>query len=379
MHQNSTMNLKYTLFKRSNSKIWYFYYYQDGKRISKSTGKTRKYEAQEYCEKFTEKPKEKAVYLNEFAKDFYTWGNCKWIKAQHEWDHSFSEETARWRRSHLTKYILPAFGKRYLRIITKNEVRNWLITLKVANQTKNHILFSFRIILREAEDEGLVKYNPIEKLQPFGLKSKKERDIFTLNDLKLLFPPNAEELSHIWGNIKNSTLFLIMSSTGVRSGEVRALQWKHILPNGWIHIEQAAKPGGKVGETKTKTERLVYIPKRVQQALQTWKEESVFTDPEDFVFFGAYRDRPINVTTVSKLVPKAIERANIEADGKNLVAHSFRHTFNTMMRKEVPEDLLRQLTGHKSESMTDLYDQPTLEDKIEVLRPATHKVEKLWE
>ncbi|MFZ7131968.1 MAG: tyrosine-type recombinase/integrase [Eubacteriales bacterium] len=373
------MNLKYTLFKRSNSKIWYFYYYHDGKRISKSTGKTRKYEAQEYCEKFLEEPQEKAVYLKDFAKDFYVWGKCKWIKAQHEWDHSFSEETARWRRNHLTKYILPAFGKRYLRTITKNEVRNWLITLKIANQTKNHILFSFRIILREAEDEGLVKHNPIEKLQPFGLKSKKERDIFSLNDLKLLFPPLIEDLERIWGNVKNAALFLIMSSTGVRSGEVRALQWKHILKDGWIHIEQAAKPGGKVGETKTKSERLVYIPKRVQQVLQVWKEESVFTDPEDFIFFGAYRNRAINVTTVSKLVPKALQRAEIKTDGKNLVAHSFRHTFNTMMRKEIPEDLLRQLTGHKSESMTDLYDHPTLEDKIAILNRVRPKVEKLWE
>ena len=195
----------------------------------------------------------------------------------------------------------------------------------------------------------------------------------------MLFPPQIEDLERIWGNVKNAALFLIMSSTGVRSGEVRALQWKHILKDGWIHIEQAAKPGGKVGETKTKSERLVYIPKRVQQVLQVWKEESVFTDPKDFIFFGAYRNRPINVTTVSKLVPKALERAEINTEGKNLVAHSFRHTFNTMMRKQLPEDLLRRLTGHKTESMTDLYDHPTLDDKIQTLKNVTPMIEQVWE
>jgi integrase len=371
------MNLKYTLFKRSNSKIWYFYYYKDGKRISKSTGKTRKYEAQEYCDKFLEGPQAKAVYLKDFTKDFYVWGKCKWIKAQHEWDHSFSEDTARWRRAHLTKYIIPAFGKRYLRTITKNKVRNWLVTLSVANQTKNHILFSFRIILREAEDEGLLQFNPIEKLQPFGIKSKVERDIFTVDDLKLLFPLDSTEINRIWGNTKNSALFLIIASTGVRSGEVRALQWKHVLKDGWLYIEQAAKPGGKVAETKT--ERLVYMPARVQQALDSWRQESVYNEPEDFIFFGANRNRPINVTTVSKLLPKAIKRAGVVENGRNLVVHSFRHTFNTMMRKQIPEDLLRQLTGHKSESMTNLYDHPTIEDKIQTLTNVTPMIEELWQ
>ncbi len=42
------MNLKNTLFKRKNSKIWYFHYYKDGIELSKTTGKTRKYKAKEY-------------------------------------------------------------------------------------------------------------------------------------------------------------------------------------------------------------------------------------------------------------------------------------------------------------------------------------------
>ena len=372
------MNLKYTLFKRNNSKVWYFYYYQDGIRKSKSTGKTRKYEAQGFCEKFLSGPQIKEIYLKDFAKHFFVWGKCNWIKAQHEWDHFFSEDTARWRRAHLTKYVLPAFGKRYLRTITKNEVRNWLMTLPIANQTKNHVMFSFRIVLREAEDEGLIQFNPIENLKPFGVKSKIVRDIFTPEDMRLLFPTDTESLRYIWGTTKNFALFLVIASTGVRSGEVRGLQWKHVLDEGWLHIEQAVKPSGKVAETKTRTDRLVYMPVRVREALDVWKAESVYTDMEDYIFFGASRQSPINVTTVSKLLPKAIERSGIEHNGRNLVVHSFRHTFNTMMRKQLPEDLLRRLTGHKTESMTDLYDHPTLDDKIETLKNVTPMIEQVW-
>lgn len=106
--------------------------------------------------------------------------------------------------------------------------------------------------------------------------------------------------------------------------------------DGWIHIAQAVKPNGMIAETKTRIDRLVYIPERTRQLLQLWKIESIYTEANDFIFFGANRQRPINVTTVSKKLPKVIEKTGVERNGQNLVVHSFRHTFNTIMQKELP-------------------------------------------
>ena len=300
------------------------------------------------------------------------------MRPRHEWEHYFSDSTAKWRRAHLKNYILPAFGNRYLSTITKKEVWNWLSSIKRLKQTRNHILFTFRIPLRETEEQELILFNPLEKVRHFVTKNKLVRDIFTSEDLKLLFPPSTSKLFAVWKNAKYASLFLIFATKGIRSGEARAVQWKHVLDNGWLIIEQAVKSNGTIADTKTRSDRLVFLPLRTHEALDLWRAESIFTEPEDFIFFGADRNRPMNVTTASKLLPKAIDRAGIERNGRNLVVHSFRHTFTTMMRRILPEDILRQFTGHKTLKMTELYDHPAIQDKMSKLKAAVPLIEQAW-
>jgi len=40
------MRHEYRLFRRNGQKVWYFYYYDKNRRKVKTTGKTRKYEAE---------------------------------------------------------------------------------------------------------------------------------------------------------------------------------------------------------------------------------------------------------------------------------------------------------------------------------------------
>ena len=62
---------------------------------------------------------------------------------------------------------------------------------------------------------------------------------------------------------------------------------------------------------------------------------------------------------------------------------SLRTTYNTRMRQmllanAMPEDLLRFFIGHRSVQMTDRYDNPELEAKLQALGPVSEKVNEFW-
>ena len=99
--------------------------------------------------------------------------------------------------------------------------------------------------------------------------------------------------------------------------------------------------------------------------------ESPFQEPEDFVFYGESRDKPLNDKTLLRALYKALENIGIQLGGRkerNLNYHSWRHTFNTLMRGRIPDAKLQKLTGHRSIRMVDNYTHFSIEDFSDVLQ-----------
>jgi len=221
----------YTLINRTlpSSKV-IFYYRTPDNPVQKSTGKSVKWQAREYVEERLAEKKQgiTQVSLEEYAKDFFAWETSPWIRRQHAKGKSFSWVMARLRRGHLNNYIIPQFGKRLLSDLNPVEIENWLVGLSLANGTKNDILYTLNIVLREAKREKLISHNPIDEMEPLA-PSYKARDVFTLDELKKLFPKDdREKLLEIWNELKYASMFHTMATTGIRSGEARALQWQDV-------------------------------------------------------------------------------------------------------------------------------------------------------
>jgi len=285
------MRQQYTLYKRftDNKKFsWYFCYYNaDGKRVYKATGKVKKGEARQVAEDFINSLSSQSTTLKKYTENFFVWEKCPWIKRQHAKGRSFSESTARSRRSHLYNYIIPKFGNRKLESLNRVEIENWLINLeahtkkdeeqkkdqvrkKLSNQTKNHILYTFRIILREAERERIIPFNCLGTVESLA-NNPKERGVFTKDELNKLFPEDIYKMITIWGRKEYAYMFYTLATTGLRSGEVRALQWKHIIWNeqgNGLRIEKPVKGNETFGTTKTGYSRVVVLSKRVDEYLQ---------------------------------------------------------------------------------------------------------------
>jgi hypothetical protein len=132
-----------------------------------STGETAKTRAENWAFAEMERRKNEApsdrVTLESFAKGFFL-DSSPCIERQHRKGRKFGNAHAKNRQGHLDRYLLPRFGKMALTEISKPDIEDWLVGLGLSNATCNHIIYTLRIVLREAKDR---------KNNILGLASKK--------------------------------------------------------------------------------------------------------------------------------------------------------------------------------------------------------------
>jgi integrase len=319
---------------------------------------------------------QRRVTLQEYAAGFFRWGESPWIARQHSKGRPFSKTVARERQSHLDNHVLPHFGRKTLADLNRVEIENWLLSLPLSAQTKNHILYSFRIVLRSAKAERLIADNPLADSEPFGRDARK-RDVFTMAELVALFPGDREKFFALWGEQKYATMMLVLATSGIRSGEARALAWRHVL-SGALLIEQAVKADGSIGPTKGREQRVVLLPRRTCEALEDWQQMTPWPQPANFIFYGPNGDHALNKRTVLDVFRRGLQKAEINVGERNLVPHSFRHLANSMMRRALPEEVLRSMLGHKSEPMSQRYDHLDTQLRLKQLESSRKLVEGVW-
>ena len=133
-----------------------------------------------------------------------------------------------------------------------------------------------------------------------------------------------------------------------------------------------------IGTTKSGRARAVLVPARTQAVLDWWREHSPFPDDDQFIFFGAGGHALLNKRTVSNQFRPALDRAGIDIDDRNLVVHSLRHGYNTMMQATLPAEVVRQMLGHRSTRTNELYFHPTMQDELTRLEASRTLLQKAW-
>lgn len=343
-----------------------------------STGCTTRADAERWAQqrvKRTDRPGQQPT-LEDFARDFFDWSTSAWIRRQHAKGRRFSELVAQSRQGHLDHYILPRFGKTRIVDLDQKSIEDWLATLPLSNQTRNHMLVSFRIVLREAKLAGIIDHNILADAEPFGAAPKR-RDVFTLAELHALFPDDDDKLVAIWGEPERAVAFLLLASTGIRSGECRALRWLNWIAEGALYVDCGLDSFNRLKGTKTGASRVVLLPAKAQRALTEWKRLAEWKAPEDFVFSEG-QGQPHSRNWLTRTLPAAMARANVTADGRYLVVHSLRHGFVTMMQNFASKEITRAMSGHATEKVFASYSHPSAADLLARLEPARDAVEKIW-
>ncbi len=238
---------------------------------------------------------------------------------------------------------------------------------KLSPITINKAITCFHIMLDRAVKDEYIHKNPITKDDRID-ETFQERGAFTLDEIKQLFSDDSLEL--VWNNnLKYFTANILSLTTGMRQGEVLGLQVQAVYDTYITVMKSWSKNYGLV-DPKWQGKRFITMPKRTSNYLHELINQSPYQNETDLVFYGMCRDHPINDKTLLRSMYSAIEKVGIDDRARRerrLTYHSWRHTFNTVMRGKIPDVKLRKLTGHKTEAMTDRYTHFSVSDFQDVL------------
>jgi integrase len=291
-----------------------------------------------------------------------------------------SKKIASQHRAHLSNYIIPKFGALLLTEIKPRMFEDWRRGLKLSNATRNHIRNTFKLVMEQALYDELVLTNPIAITRPLSKHVFVRRDVFTPDEIKTLFPSSTSELTEVWGTYEFAVIFLVLASTGMRSGEVRAMTWQQVhLPEKSIYVDRAINCDGGVGPTKSKKNRVVLLPETVVAHLACWHHQSAPSSGEDYVFPGQSDGCPLSKEWIIERFYRALRKVGINQNkDRNLVPHSFRHSFISQLANELPPEVINLLSGHSTDQMRLRYTHSTSAELLKRLTPYRDAVDKLF-
>lgn len=225
-----------------------------------------------------------------------------------------------------------------------------------------------RSALERAKKEGLIKSNPAIdcKLPP---KKAREMQVLTREEIKrLLIQAKAEDYFEV---------FLLELTTGLRRGELLALQWEDLNPKtGELHITKQVyrtkEDGLLISAPKTRASiRTIFLPLPMVTVLEEYRK----TVNSRWMFPSPVKeDSPLDPGTVRQRLHLILEHAQC----KQVRFHDLRHTFATMaLSSGMDVKTLSTILGHVSSSTTlDIYTHLTASKQVEAAAKIDQKIGK---
>lgn len=354
------MNKKpYSLLKRklpSGRTVYYVRFRKDdgGYYTAKSSGQTTKSAAEAWAIEYLKTGQvvmKENLTLSMYAEDFFAWEG-EYISALRRKGRQIGQRYAENKQGHLRNYILPALGAVKISRIDEDMIESFARDLLeddgLAAATVNQILLTLKAVLKQAYRKKFIRTLPlVENVSG----SRKERGIPTPEEVKAFFGGE-------WKDRRYYAINMLAATTGMRMGEIQALQRK-ALREDFVEVNASWAKGYGLKGTKTGRARYIPLPARTLSALSEVLEFSPYTEPEDFVFFGRYRTAPLDNHLIEESFNRRLKEIGIDEEtrkARNLSFHSWRHYFNSILiNARVPILKVQALTGHSTLKMTENY------------------------
>lgn len=335
---------------KGKGKPWWVFITHNGKRTSRQIGDkaaaesvASKVRAKIQLGEFGFEGKEKIPTFEEYAK--------KWLAFPHYQKDSTMEAY----RDNLRLHACPALGKKRLTEITRKDLKAFLEELLgkgLSSSTVNAIKAPINMILDHAIDSELIDHNPLNDLK--GKNRKKEGEIDEIN-------PLTGEEAHLM--LEKSKEYLVgyyyphllcALRTGLRIGEIEALQWGDIDFNSrFIEVRRSHRKG-RITKTKNKKRRRVDMTPHLAEILKACQVEEKKRAlkqgrPVSEWVFADEKGEMLNRVAFMKALFRCLEKAKL----RKIRVHDLRHSYATirLMRGHNIGDVSNQL-GHTSISFT---------------------------
>ena len=254
------------------------------------------------------------------------------------------------------KHIIPALGKIPLSELGTNDIQQFYAKLKkegrlirtelygegVSDRTVRSCHTRIRTALDRAVQDGLIRINPAAdcKLPP---QNTKEMQLLTRDEMQRFLIQSKEE-----GYFE---LFLLELATGLRRGEVLALQWNDLnFDTGELRIErQVYRANGELVVSAPKTKaalRTIVLPPSVVEVLREYRQR---VDSRWMFPSPAKEDSPLDPAACRKRLQITLEHAGC----KRVRFHDLRHLFvTTALESGMDVKTLSAIIGHVSAKTT---------------------------
>lgn len=274
-----------------------------------------------------------------------TIGELSKLFLDHEQERGIKPTTFNSRRTGLVA-MLRYFGEDAIaKNITKPMVTKYLqSSLQTkSNGTVNVYRAEMSLMYEFAINYGYLTDNPAKELK-IQWRPKDHTDVST----KLL---SDDELSKLFSVIDRPDylhFFQFMYLTGMRFGEIAALQFKNVhLP--YIDVTGTIWRGGvKSNSPKTfASYRTIFLPKQAVDIIKLFDRD---TDPNDFVFINQRTHRPFTIEAAELLLGRKSKEAGLN---RKVTTHMFRHTHISKLAEQgVPLHVIQKRVGHTKATTT---------------------------
>ena len=278
-------------------------------------------------------------------------------------------------------HIKPEIGHMKMQEVRAEHIQMLLNKMKKEDYSTDFIKRVKNVVsqmFKQAYKNDMIYRNPVDNAVTPSGKEKKEHRVLTEKEQRTF-------LDYAKGN-EYELIFVLGLSTGMRIGEIQALQWKDIdFKNMVVNIEGTLiKVDGKEytkGPTKTKSsKRSVPLLPDVAKRLKEHRKEQLkyrlilgaewrqVAGLEDLLFCTPI-GRPLSRSVIYNAIDRIIEQINHDERIKakeagrrpevfeHFSSHTMRHTFATRaLENGIPPKVVQELLGHSTIKTTmDIY------------------------
>ena len=244
--------------------------------------------------------------------------------------------------------IKPDIGHVALRQLTSHTLRQWVVRLneELSPKSVRNCVSIVSCMLAQCVEDGVLLDNPMRTVRLKSLIPRATRQTEKFD------PFNRAEIAAILSactTIEERALFQFAFASGLRTGELIALKWKHV---DWQKMEVLVEDNLVMGEgvtilkqTKTHRGRVVPILKSAEQALKLLWRSDCQMEQAVFTFNGKRWRDSHHIRRRWQLI---IKQAGVRYRRPYVTRHTFA---STLLMCGEPEVLVAKLLGHTTLQM----------------------------
>ncbi|MGA2333952.1 MAG: tyrosine-type recombinase/integrase [Terriglobales bacterium] len=234
----------------------------------------------------------------------------------------------------LRNWLEPFFGSYPLREIHTQLVQSFIRQCnRNARTVKNQILI-LKMVWKSAKAWGYVTHNPFDCLI-LPRRMPPATGTFTLDEMKQIIAAAPEPFK---------TMFWLAAETGMRTGEIRALEKSDLVP-GSLRVRKSVWHGHVTG-TKNGKERVFPISPALEARLRIARGPA-----GSLLLFPNHQGNTWNAATLTRILHRIQDTLKIKRAGM----HAFRHgNLSLMDGLSVPMKVRQERVGHAAGSQLTL-------------------------